>query len=386
MYVLLGIAPATMAFYKSLLYLPWIIKPLWSPIVDVIGTQRQWVLGTQWAITVGLLAVALTLTTEHFFYPSLLLLLFLAFASATHDIAADGYYLSNLSEKQQAWFVGIRSTAYRIAALTVGAGMLALAGQLGESFEKRSAWAITFASAAAVFGVTAMYHAVVMPRQKTERRVESVSRLWAEVLETVTSFFRKEGMRTALAYLLFYRFAEAQLTVFLKPFMFADLADGGLAFSEKEVSLIYGVFGPLFLTAGGILGGIAIARHGLRRWMMPMAVAINVPNAVYVPLAMSQSQDLWLSGLAVSIESFGYGFGFAAYLMYMIYLARGEHETAHYAICTGVMAAGMSFPGIVASGVQQYLSYDAFFVYVLLTCLVSFAVTHLAARRLPVEA
>lgn len=388
MYTLLGVASDRMAFYTSWLYLPWVIKPLWSPLVDVLSTQRRWVIGTQVAITLGLFGVAAALVSEQFFFPSLFFLAFVAFASATHDIAADGFYLSGLSEKQQAWFLGIRSTFYRGAMFFVSAVLLALAGQLSGTLPKDRAWAITFGFAAAVFGLLTAYHAWAMPPQKPSASAGAATKraLGDEIVETIRTFFQRDGVVTGLSFLLLFRFAEAQLGKFARPFMFASVADGGLEITEQQVALIYGGFGLGMLTLGGILGGVVIARDGLRRWLLPMAAAINAPNAAYLLLAVAQPQELWVVGLAVSVEMFGYGFGFAAYLMYMIHLSRGPHETAHYALCTGVMALGMMLPGMLSGGVQKALGYEGFFVYILLATIPSFAVTLLAWRRLPKDA
>lgn len=383
MYVLLGIGNAEMALYTSMLYLPWVLKPLWSPLVDVVGTQRRWIIGTQAALALGFLGVALALPTAGFFFASLCFMWMLAISSATHDIAADGYYMSALPEKSQAWFVGIRSTFYRGAKFFVSAVLLATAGVLSDRIPATHAWAWTFGIAAATYLVLAAYHAWSLPPQERTRDDEvGVANLGRELVRTVVSFFEKPGMVIAICFLLLYRFSEAQLGRLAQPFMFAEREAGGLHLSEESVAVIYGTFGLACLTLGGILGGFAIAKHGLKRWFLPMALAINAPNLLYLVLATTQPESLWLVGLAVSVEQFGYGFGFAAYLMYMLISAKGPHQTAHYALCTGFMALGIMLPGMISGEVQERVGYVGFFWWILVATVPSFVMTEIARRTL----
>lgn len=382
MYPLLGIGNSEMTFYTGWLYLPWVLKPLWSPLVDVFGTQRRWILGTQAALAAGFLGVALVLPTSGFFFASLAFLWLLALISATHDIAADGYYMSALPESSQAWFVGIRSTFYRGAKFFVSAVLLATAGQLSGVLPKQQAWAWTFGVAAAVYLVLTAYHAWSLPAQTRDRNA-GVGDLLGELVNTVVTFFQKPGMVIAICFLLLYRFSEAQLGKLAAAFMFAEREAGGLHLSEENVAVIYGTFGLACLTLGGILGGFAIAKHGLKRWFLPMALAINAPNLLYLVLATTQPESLWLVGLAVSVEQFGYGFGFAAYLMYMLIIAKGPHQTAHYALCTGFMALGIMLPGMISGEIQVQFGYVGFFWYILAATIPSFVMTEVARRTLP---
>lgn len=381
MYALLGIGNQEMALYTGMLYLPWVLKPLWSPLVDVLGTQRRWIIGTQVALAAGFLGVAVALPTAGFFFGSLCFLWVLAFSSATHDIAADGYYMSALPEKSQAWFVGIRSTFYRGAKFFVSAVLLAAAGRLSGVLPEQQAWAWTFGLAALTYVVLAAYHAWSLPPQEAPPRSgRTAAGLLRDLGDTFVSFFEKPGVVVGIAFLLLYRFSEAQLGKIAQPFMFASRADGGLALSPESVAVIYGTFGLLFLTLGGILGGFAIAKHGLRPWFLPMAVAINIPNVLYLVLATTQPEQLWLVGLAVSVEQFGYGFGFAAYLMYMLKISRGAHQTAHYALCTGFMALGVMLPSMASGWVEERLGYVGFFWWILVATIPSFVITAVARR------
>jgi len=377
MYKRLGISNTDIAFYTSWLYLPWVIKPIWSPLVDIVKTRRYWIVAMQLLIGAGLAGIALTLPTSDFFRYTLAVFWLLAFSSATHDIAADGFYILGLSERQQAWFVGFRSTFFRLAMVT-GQGLLVmLAGYL----ETRTgsvtlAWSLTFYCLAALFLALFVWHRFVLPRpaEDVAGRSDAVSVMLREALDTFVSFFRRPYIGRILAFLLLYRFAEAQLVKMSGPFMLDTKAQGGLELSTFDVGFVYGTVGVALLTIGGILGGILAARHGLRRWFWWMVLAINLPNAAYVFLAYLQIENLLLINMAVGIEQFGYGFGFTAYLLYMIYIARGPHSTAHYAICTGFMSLGMMLPGMVSGWLQEWLGYQSFFIWILVATIPSFLV------------
>ncbi len=380
MYKRLGISNADIAFYTSWLYLPWVIKPVWSPVVDLLATRRLWIVATQLLIGAGFAAVALTLPGDAFFRYSLAAFWLLAFSSATHDIAADGFYILGLSDHDQAWWVGIRNTFYRVAMLT-GQGLLVmLAGWLETSTgDNALAWGIVFYLLAGSFLVLAAWHGLVLPRPSADTRgaVQSLRDLAAGFLMTFVSFFRKPAIVVVIPFLLLYRFAEAQLVKIAAPFLLDDRAVGGLGLATEEVGFTYGTVGMLMLTAGGILGGFAAASAGLKRWLWWMVAAINLPNVVYLFLAWFQPESLLVVNIAVGIEQFGYGVGFTAYTLYMLYVARGEHSTAHFAICTGFMALGMMLPGMVSGTIQEWLGYQGFFVWILLATVPSFLVVAL---------
>lgn len=377
MYKSLGIDNDRIALYTSLLYLPWVIKPLWSPIVDVVATTRLWIVFTQLLIAGGFLGIAAVLGSPSFFTLTLAFLWLLAIGSATHDIAADGFYMAGLSKKSQSWFVGIRSTFYRLAMIAGQGGLVMLAGSLEERLPAPTAWAWTMAAAAAMFGGLAAYHQFALPRpaKQENRQRPSGAQILQELVESVTTFFQKPGVGIAVAYILIYRFAEAQLGKIAPAFLKDDIAVGGLGMTTYAVGKIYGLVGVALLLTGGILGGLLGAKYGLRRCMLPMAAAINIPNVVYVLLALFKPSSIWLIGTAVAFEQFGYGFGFAGYMLLMLYVSRGEHETAHFALCTGLMALGMMLPGMFSGKLQLAVGYEWFFVWVLLATIPSFAVT-----------
>jgi PAT family beta-lactamase induction signal transducer AmpG len=380
MYKRFGISNAELAFFTSWLYLPWVIKPLWSPIVDILRTRRFWIVAMQLLIGAGFAAVALSLPTDDFFRYSLAAFWLIAFSSATHDIAADGFYILGLTDHEQAWFVGIRNTFYRIAMIT-GQGILVMvAGYFEETSGNTAyAWSIVFYLLTGVYIILFAWHRRVLPKPDADvdGQISSALDLFKEFIATFSAFFRKQYIGRILAFLLLYRFAEAQLVKLAPPFLLDDRAAGGLELATTEVGFVYGTVGMLMLTIGGLLGGFLAARQGLKYWLWWMVAAINIPNAVYIALAYFTPDSLLAVNLAVGLEQFGYGFGFTAYTLYMLYVARGEHSTAHFAICTGFMALGMMIPGMFSGWLQEILGYEHFFIWVLLAAIPSFAIVAL---------
>lgn len=377
LYKNLGLSNTDIALYTSWLYLPWVIKPLWSPLLELRGTKRAWIVALQFAVGAALALVALTLPAPDFFRYSLAVFWLLAFSSATHDIAADGFYLLALPPHRQAAFVGVRSTAYRLATIASQGAIVWVAGALQEKLgDPVRAWLWVFAGLGGLFAALAAYHAAVLPRPAADRATAATGATgFAGYAAVFAEFFRKPHLATMLAFLLLYRFAESQLVKLLSPFLLDARADGGLGLSTQTVGLVYGTLGIAALTIGGIAGGLAIARWGLRRMLWPMALAINAPNLAYVLLAWTQPENVALVGAAIVVEQLGYGFGFAAYLVYMMMVAAGPHQTAHYALCTGFMALGMMLPGMPAGWLQEQLGYDWFFVWVGVATLPSFVAT-----------
>lgn len=571
MYRRLGVSNTEIALYTSWLYLPWVIKPLWSPVVDLLKTKRYWIILTQLFVGAGLGCVALTIPLPDFFRITLAIFWLMAFASATHDIAADGFYMLSLSKHKQAWFVGVRSTFYRLAMIT-GQGLLIIiagtiesktglddiditvitrpgigeealqspddirvspregelrvialpadlelstrtrtqaevdsvihfarewnirhgfnpvdekadddvsavpadepgwwnkhitqsiegflrrhfaprekhefdpdvAGNIGivffhlsnepddgeivltfgrvrgdhsislvegermvftkdnwdvpamavvqldpqldfatsAAFQVRSgniplAWSITFFFLAGLFVVFFLYHKFILPYPTTDKpAADSSSRgISKEFFRTFALFFKKKGIGIAIAFLLLYRFAEAQLVRLASPFLLDPQEIGGLALTTGQVGFVYGTIGLISLSLGGILGGILAARNGLRYWLWPMVMAITLPNIVFVFLAYNLPDNLLTINMAVAVEQFGYGFGFTAYMLYMIYISEGEHKTAHYAICTGFMALGMMVPGMFSGWLQEIIGYQHFFVWVVIATIPTF--------------
>jgi len=391
-----GMSNTDIAFYTSWLYLPWTIKFLWSPFVDLIKTKRWWIVSMQFVIGACMAAVALSLPTPHWFQLSMMFFWLLAFSSATHDIAADGFYMMGLNDKQQAFFVGIRNTFYRLAMISGQGLLIILAGKLEEIKlpdyatgigNIPFAWMVTFLIMGVMFLVFSIYHKFILPKpaEDISRSNKSVKDIFREFGLTFATFFNKKNSLTAILFLLLYRFSESQLLKLSSPFMLDGRDTGGLGLSTAEVGTIYGVVGVVALIIGGIFGGIVIAKDGLRKWIWPMVLSLCLPNLVYVYFAYAQPVNLWIINTGIAIEQLGYGFGFTAYTLFMIQFCKGEHKTAHYAMSTGLMALGMMIPGMFAGKIQESLGYQHFFIYVMICTLLPFIMVALVYPKLKKE-
>lgn len=382
MYKRMGISNTEIALYTSWLNLPWVIKPLWSPFIDLLKTKRWWIVTMQMLLGAGLAGIAFTIPTDHFFQITLAVFWLVAFSSATHDIAADGFYMLGLNSHQQALFVGIRSTFYRFATIAGQGVLIMLAGFLEKSSGKIDyAWSVTFFILAGVILALWLYHSFLLPRPSDDCPARSdihTRNILHGFAETVASFFRKKQASVAILFMLLYRLPEAQLAKMSIPFLLDPAEKGGLGMTTAQIGLSQGTIGIIGLTLGGILGGIAIARHGLRRWLWPMVWAISFPDIVYVYMSYALPSNLWLINSCIFVEQFGYGFGFTAYMLYLIYFSQeGKHKTAHYAICTAFMALGMMLPGMIAGWMQETLGYQLFFIWIMICTLATFGVTAL---------
>ncbi len=378
MYKRMGISNTDIALYTSWLYLPWVIKPLWSPFVDMFKTKRFWIITMQFVVAIALASVALTIPLPHFFQYTLAVFWLMAFSSATHDIAADGFYMLGLEQHNQAAFVGVRSTFYRIAMITAQGLLVVLAGQIEQSSGGNIslAWSVTFVVLAGVFVLASVYHKFILPYPVEDKSVHTTGSgsVLANFFATFVLFFKKKNILPTLAFLLLYRFAEAQLVKLVSPFLLDAREKGGLGLSTSDVGIVYGTVGIIALTLGGLLGGYIASRKGLKSVLWLMVCAIHLPDAAFVYLSHVQPQNLLLINAAVAFEQFGYGFGFTAYMLYMIMISEGEKKTAHYAICTGIMALGMMLPGLFSGALQEYLGYKNFFLWVMLSTIPGFVV------------
>lgn len=380
MFVTLGISNERMAFFTSWLALPWVIKPLWSPVVDILRTRRWWIWSAQFAIGAGLAGTAAVLPLPQFFACSLCCLLIVAFGSATHDIAADGFYMLALPEAEQSFFSGIRSTCYKCAWLFGQGSLVWMAGRLaGQIHSTPLAWTTVFAVVATMFIGLGVYHRSILPMPLTDvaRPLPVLEEFFIGFGATFAAFFRKPGLSRFLPFLLFYRFGEAQLVKMITPFLLNPREAGGLGLTTEQLGWVYGTVGTIALLAGGIVAGWLISRDGLRAWLWPLVIVMHVPDVVFVYLSHAQPPNLRVIAVCVGAEQFGYGFGFTGYVLYMIYIARGEHRTAHYAICTGFMALGLMLPGMWSGWLQQKLGYPSFFTWVLVATIPGFIVTAL---------
>ncbi|MBD1262759.1 MFS transporter [Maribacter polysiphoniae] len=368
MYKKLGVSNEDIGLYTSLLYLPWVLKPLWSPFVDLKSTKRKWFLVMQLLISIALLGVGLSLPTQMFFMTTLACFWMAAFASATNDIASDGYYMIGLTEKKQSFFVGIRSTFYRLAMVTGEGLIVILAGFLEQKYgDNTKAWSMTMIATAFLMLALTLSNFFVTPKFESSLAIakDKPKGFW----EVFSSFFNKPNIGIALTFILTYRLGESQLVKMVAPFLLDSPDKGGLGYSTEQLGTIFGTVGVIFLSLGGILGGILISRDGLKKWMLPMVLSLNIPNILYALLAYTKTTNVVAVTTTVIFEKFGYGFGFAAFLMYLIYIAEGKSKTSHYAIATGFMALGMMLPGMISGYIQQWLGYGGFFIWVVLASL-----------------
>lgn len=382
LYKQLGLTNSEITFYTSWLYLPWVIKPLWSPFIDIIRTKRWWIITMQLLIGAAFGGVAFTIPTGFWLQGTLFFFWIMAFSSATHDIAADGFYMLGLNQHKQAWFVGIRSTFYRIATI-FGQGILVMiAGNLQVLFRGsiKYSWSLTFYGVTGLFIALWLWHSLVLPCPLSDRGMRNVNagEMWAKLLNSIKTFFTKLPARqvtVAFLFMLFYRMPEGLLAKISSLFLIDGWSSGGLGLAPQELGLVQGTVGVIGLVLGGIIGGMAAGRDGLKKWLWPMVCAITLPDLVYVYLSYTLPSSLAIINVCVFIEQFGYGFGFTAYMLYLIYYSRGEYKTSHYALCTALMALSMMIPGLIAGWLQELVGYRWFFIIVVILCSVTFLVT-----------
>ena len=400
MFAKMGVPNGQMALFTSLLYLPWAVKPFWSPFVDIVRTKRWWVVTMQLLMAGAFVLLALTLprpdaaamaagtTPISLFTVTLVLFIITAFASATHDIAADGFYMLALGQGQQAEFVGIRSTFYRLASIFGQGVLVAIAGAVELRWGNVPlSWRVTLGVAAVLFGAVSLYHVFRLPRPGADRPTLQAGQGGARAIvrefgRTFATYFTKPGVWLAIAFMLLYRLPEAFLLKMCMPFLVASREAGGLALTTAEVGIAYGTIGVVALTVGGILGGLFASRLGLKRSLWWMAACMTLPCLTFVYLAAAQPESVALVASAIAVEQFGYGFGFTAYMLYMMYFSEGEFKTSHYAICTAFMALSMLVPGLFAGYLQEAVGYRAFFWVVMACCAATVAVTFFIDKKI----
>lgn len=409
MFTKMGVPNGDMSFFTTLLYFPWFLKGVWSPIVDVVKTKRWWIVVMQILMTAAMILLTLTLpfpsaetvasgtTSISIFTVTLVIFIITAFASATHDIAADGFYMLAHSPSSQAAFIGIRSVFYRVASVFGQGVLVAIAGliesngfsPLGvEAGNIPASWQITLGVAAVVFGLITLYHTFVLPHSDQDKpRVSAeggntMSNNLVELVNSFKTFFMKPGCLLAIAFMLLYRLPEGFLIKLCQPFLVHSLEEGGLGLSTELVGTVYGVFGVIALLLGGILGGVYSSRVGLKKSLWVMAGFMTLPCLTFVYLAMAQPSNVVIITIALCIEQFGYGFGFTAYMLYMMYFSEGEYKTSHYAVCTAFMALSMMLPGFVAGYIQEAIGYVWFFWMVMICCFATLIVTYFADRKI----
>ena len=400
MFTKMGVPNGEMALFTSLLYLPWMIKPFWSPFVDIFKTKRWWTVTMQILMSALFVLLVATIpfpsaeviasgqTPISLFYITLLIFIITAFISATHDIAADGFYMIALSPGDQAFFVGIRSTFYRLATIFGNGVVVYIAGMIeAKTGNIPMSWQITMVVCAVILCVLTLYHTFILPRPKSDASVldgekPTAKAIVAEFANSFVTYFKKPGVWLAIVFMLLYRLPEGFLLKLCMPFLLASPEAGGLGMTTASTGVAYGTIGVIFLTLGGILGGIYASRVGLKKALWLMALGMTLPCLAFVYLAIYQPTNIWVISAAISIEQFGYGFGFTAYMLYMMFFSEGKSKTSHYAICTAFMAMSMMIPGMFAGYIQEALGYVNFFWMVMACCIATFVVTFFAYRKL----
>ena len=400
MFTKMGVPNGEMALFTSLLYLPWMIKPFWSPFVDIFKTKRWWTVTMQILMSALFVLLVATIpfpsaeviasgqTPISLFYITLLIFIITAFISATHDIAADGFYMIALSPGDQAFFVGIRSTFYRLATIFGNGVVVYIAGMIeAKTGNIPMSWQITMVVCAVILCVLTLYHTFILPRPKSDASVldgekPTAKAIVAEFANSFVTYFKKPGVWLAIVFMLLYRLPEGFLLKLCMPFLLASPEAGGLGMTTASTGVAYGTIGVIFLTLGGILGGIYASRVGLKKALWLMALGMTLPCLAFVYLAIYQPTNIWVISAAISIEQFGYGFGFTAYMLYMMFFSEGKSKTSHYAICTAFMAMSMMIPGMFAGYIQEALGYVNFFWMVIACCIATFVVTFFAYRKL----
>ena len=386
----LGLSNSYNALYTSLFFLPSIlIKFLFGPLLDLVKTKRYWIILFQWTMTLCFALIAFSIPTTFVIKATVVLFMILAFNSALHDIAADGFYLLALDTEKQSFFVGIRSTFYRLANISAQGLLVAFVGFLfeGKIFPQLEgkidvSWGIGFAILTMIFVLCALYHTFALPKPVLDKqqKFSSDKNIFTGFTETFKTFFDKKDIWLILFFLLTYRLGEAQLLRLAKPFLMDSFANGGLALKTSSIGLIYGTFGVISLLLGGILGGILISKNGLKRWLLPMVIFLNATNLLYVLLAYWQPATIWITAFFVVFEQFSYGFGFTAYMIFLIRIADGQFKTAHYAFGTGIMALSMFIPGVFAGVLQERMGYELFFIWVCI-CTIPGIIASILVRR-----
>ena len=376
----LGVPNSEMALFTSLIAFPWVVKPLWSPFIDVLRTKRWWVLTMQilMAVTVALLA---WLAPQGHFKIALILFTITAFCSATHDIAADGYYMIALDEHDQSAYVGLRSTFYRIANIFCQSLLLMIVGWLQKRTDISTSWTYALLLCSAILALIAAWHTWSMPAVEVKGERLKFKDIWHEIGMVWVEFFRKPGIVLALCFMLLYRLPEALLLKLCNPFFLAAREQGGLGISVDTIGQITGI-GVVLMLLGGIGGGIWASKTGLKKAILPMALCLTLPCIVYVYFAQHQPTAFWILSLCVGIEQLGYGLGYTACMLYMMRVADGSHKTAHFSICTAFMFLGLMLPGMIAGYIQEATGYLGFFWIVMACCIPSIIVTYLVYRKL----
>ncbi len=382
MYKSLGISNAAITFYTTLVILPWTLKPLWGPVLEMFKTKKYFVIATQFLGGVGFGLLALTLKLPAFFQYSIALMAIIAFNGATHDIAADGVYISTLTLKEQAKYVGWQGAFYNLAKVLSQGAFVFIAGELQKSVGVVHAWMIVMGMFGAIMVLLSLYHAKVLPTGGAAGQVKTAHEAFGTFWDVVRTFFAKKYIAWGVAFIILYRFAEGQAVKIVPLFFKASRASGGLGLSISQIGIIYGVFPPIAFILGSILGGYFTAKRGLRKSLLILCAFFNIPFAVYLILAYTTPTSLIWIGVGTTFEYFGYGVGFIGLTLFMMQqIAPGNYKMAHYAFATGVMNLGLMIPSAVSGWLSDLLGYKHFFLWVMIATIPSFLITWLVPFR-----
>ena len=377
MYKGMGVSDAQIAFWTSLIMLPWTLKPLWSPFLEMYKTKKFFVVLTQLLSGILFALVAFALHLPSFFAITIALLAVIALSGATHDIAADGTYMSVLSNEEQARWIGWQGAFYNIAKIAATGGLVYLAGMLIDSFGVTTAWMLIMLIIGIVMLLLGCYHFFILPCKETDKeQAQTLSESLQELWGVFVDFFRKKHIIYYIFFIILYRFAEGFVMKIVPLFLKAPRAEQGLGLSEQEIGLCYGTFGAAAFVIGSILAGYFIASNGLRKSLFFLACVFNIPFVAYTLLAIWQPESLWLVGGGIVMEYFGYGFGFVGLTLFMMQqIAPGKHQMAHYAFASGIMNLGVMLPGMLSGFVSDWLGYKIFFIVVLFCTIPALLIT-----------
>ena len=380
MYTDFKLSTDQLGLITGLMYWAWVVKPMWSPMVDLVKTKRWWIVLTELLLAGSFLGLAVAIRSPNWLIWTQVCLWVMALTSATQDIAADGFYMLGLNEREQAGYSGFRGTFYKLGMLAAKGVLLWAAGRLTTRLGFFDGWSSMMIIPGIFFGTMALYHWLVLPRPAADvaRVPESAAVFWSGYRTTFSTFFAKPGVLRAIAFMLLFRLAEVQVLAMAPPFLKGKLEVGGLAMGSEEVGLAYGVFALAGIIVGGLAAGAMVAAKGLRAWYWLMIVVMHLPNLAFLYLAFTQDNTFWVVTTCLVIEQFGYGFGFTVYVLYLMYFAKGELQTSHYAIATGFMAMSVMFPKMISGYVQKSLGFKGFFIYVAVCTLPSFYVAWMA--------
>ncbi len=373
----LEISNTQIAFWTSLIMLPWTLKPLWSPFLEMFRTKKYFVVLTQLVTGIAFALVALSLPLPGFFGYAIAFMGVIALSGATHDIAGDGIYLTELNAVQQAKYIGWQGAFYNLAKILTNGGLVFLAGVLKTTIGITQAWMTIMLMCAAIMILIGLYHIRILPAGgAASGEIRNVRDAMHSLWEVIVSFFRKKHIAHAICFIILYRFAEGYAMKIVPLFLKASLTEGGLGLSTQQIGLVYGTFGAAAFVIGSILGGYYISHRGLKRSLVLLCCTFNIPFAIYLLLAIWQPADLWLIGTAIVCEYFGYGFGFVGLTLFMMQqVAPGRHKMAHYAFASGIMNLGVMIPGMMSGWLSDWLGYRNFFIWVVIATIPAFIAT-----------